>query len=352
MCQKTKAITALTTMLLLAVACNRETIVSGLKEDGESGDAFLVSALMPTCGCISFTNLNEKPSTDIDADSQEASGQIEIVAMLHGTEVGSFVLEPGGEHREKFDWAGSENSDQYRITAYRWTGVRGAQLKPIVDSVIDQSVSVTTEALGIPCRESTCVFGSLGLGNAWNSEAGQEYANSIRGGVNFTNSNRTLSVRSESQTCGCMLLRNVSKPPRIVHLQSTQNGRDVGYLDLEPDGEAAVGFDWGGDSDYDGYSITGALGPAVEDNPGMQPTSPDDPLPYVPTTSREFDPRTAASSPKQIRISDYVVVVGRLDNMECNGDGASDSVANVEVICPFNGLEMDVAYKASKPSEN
>jgi hypothetical protein len=150
---------------LLLAACSRDPDLPAVRYDA-TDSAILVAALMPACGCLSLANIRDEAG-GLEPDG---SGGIEVVASLEGKETGTIVLGSRQEHTEKFDWAGSLNSDRYQIVAYarRPDGSRGERLRQI-----SRNVRFSQRALvSHPCQEPVCAFGPLALSSVVN-ERGQ-----------------------------------------------------------------------------------------------------------------------------------------------------------------------------------
>ncbi len=310
-----RQIMALWTIVVLLASCNRDTILHGVSYS-EDREKIEISSVMPRCGCVSLVkNSDEHPS-------------IVLKSSLHGDPLGTVVLQK--EERVQFDWADSDNVDRYDIRAYTDSD---ELLTPIEDYV------TFGEVTQLSCRESLCVFGTLALNQAWTTAGvGQGEQVPVRG-VNFTRKGQVLAVSSSTGQCGCMLLRNVSQPPVSILLISQHHRRRIGSLVLKPDEDVAIGFDWGGDIAEDQYSI---IGREVLDANGNGEA---DPATRAPMESGADPSMALTQGLMTLQLTDYMAVVGRLDEMECNkmsvaGTVPSTSGGTEELICSYGTLQL------------
>lgn len=336
-------------LLMIFVGCGpSEQLYHDARYTPEGGEIEL-SALMPGCGCITLAST---PAV--------GNEEIELVARLEGTEVGSMVLSPQKPQRVRYDWAGASNEDRYRIAAYRRvTGSDGtkqrseAPLVPIGDYVFKGGVVESN------CRDSLCTFGLLHMDQALNANIGQNEVDVRQRGVDYTSGGQQLSVASSPLTCGCMAVQNVSPQSGAVHIRASLGGEDRGIITLPwtatagPQPIMLVGFDWAGTFSEDLYvlSVAGLGDRTSTESPGQM--------------SGTFFTQTS------LRARDYINVIGQIDQLQCSDQGsvmwlptkspdvgtgavstaaAVDVPSEVPIVCPFGTIRMNkMAPTIAKP---
>ena len=293
--------------LSLASCLNSDTIFHGATFT-RNGEMLTMASLMPSCACATISsNRSKHPGDDI-----------QLVARLHGIEVGQTVLRPKAPIRFQFDWAGLSNADVYEVSAYTLNkGQRGQQLVPLKDHIALESEVVQT-----PCGSNSCSFGPLHLNLAWAEQQGQGAADTYDVGVTMINGGLSLVANTIPGMCGCMLLRNTTDTP--VQLRSRLHGHERGQLVFPPREVMTIGFDFAGDNPDDAYVIEGTLTP----------------IPKGPDSKGELD---ISSAPALLTLSEYLVLVAEFRGVECShgADAVRVEVNGTAAMCPFGALNMN-----------
>lgn len=308
-----------------------------------------LAALMPGCGCVTLASTGAAGGADI-----------EVVARLEGTEVGSMVLSPQKPERVRYDWAGASNEDRYRIAAYRRVQASDGTMQRSQDPLVPIGNYVAKGGVvESNCRDSMCTFGLLHMDQALNANIGQNEVDVRQRGVDYTSGGQQLSVASSPMTCGCMAVQNVSPQSGPVHIRATLGGEDRGIITLPwtvtdgPQPIMLVGFDWAGAFSEDLYVLSVAgLGDRIStESPGQM--------------SGTFFTQTS------LRARDYINVIGQIDQLQCSDEGsvmwlptkspdvgtggsadapAVDVPSEVPIVCPFGTIRMNkMAPTIAKP---
>jgi hypothetical protein len=285
-----------------------------------------IASLMPSCGCMTVHNL----ATD---------APIELVSSLHTTELGTHRLNANQETRVGFDWGGPDNDDSYTLEAYRLEpdgrgGMARAKtpLTPIFDFVETSAIT------DVDCKKMDCPFGTLAMDRVINSPTAGGQPVIRRTGVDYASDGQQISAASSPNSCGCMLLSNISPDKQAVTLRSTFHASNEGSMEIAWDPAATrqavalVGFDWAGTEEEDRYLLS-----AIGANDG---------------TALKNDRST-----RQLRVQDFVQIVGRMDQLECSAEGAvlrlpapagmpiapgeTAPPTQIAVTCPFGSLSMN-----------
>jgi hypothetical protein len=126
--------------LVLTAGCRYQNIWSGAEFESR-GQFIRLAADEPLCGCLRVTNHSDR--------------DILLRSLLQGEELGRMTLAKGASLDVRFDWAGPEGTDIYRIEGWDRPGAR-VQL----DSVM------TIDDNGWPwraCSQATCAYGLLAM---------------------------------------------------------------------------------------------------------------------------------------------------------------------------------------------
>ncbi len=359
---------ATTIVLVLALAnasCNRVRILHGYRFSSD-GTTLLIASRLPSCGCITLAKTERR-------DKTEDEMPLVLVSHLFGEERGQYVLEKNQPVRVRFDWAGPQSGNAYRITAhFPKVDNAGKIIEPIqprdegVAPLQDYLYVDPTSVVESSCSEQVCSFQTLGMNRAFTAQLGQNEVEQRRRGVNLTRGGQALELSArasdpragfdESYHCGCVTLRNTSAGVD-VELQAMLHGREIGRLTLPyregaNPGQRLVAFDAAGSLGDDVYVITAlAVTPASQDetvaastgqsssspprtqtgvDQGVQQGGTPGPAPKmlsVPpeTTAARTAPRPgiAPVSESALVLADYVTVIGFIDSVRCTPQGTA-----------------------------
>ncbi|MBM3807734.1 MAG: hypothetical protein FJW22_06005 [Acidimicrobiia bacterium] len=309
--------------LLATGGCgNTEIIVSG-HEFLNSG-SMKVSALGPTCGCLSLRNHSPR--------------EIMLESTFYGVPLGTVLLAPQEQTRVLFDWAGAENQDFYLIDAYAVDDQqrRGGKLK------MSELVSQYAPFVETQCDDQTCQFGGLAMNRVIEDAEELEQEHPTRG-IEFTS---VIAASAPLDECGCLMLTNFSA--HDLTIRATLHGTQTGQMDLSAGVTVPISFDWAGTLDNDAYIID-AVDVRTPGDPPLAANSPAN-APGAATS-----PTDRPGSAMTVRLKDYVKIDGTLVNMTCAADFAefvnhrTPNLTEAMVRCPWkpgnsNGLGMRVAY--------
>jgi hypothetical protein len=129
-----------------AASCRAESVWAGVEFEEDTG-AIKVSSEEPLCACFSVENISGR--------------EIALESTFHQTELGKHPLKPGEQTTVKFDWAGHDSEDIYRIYALEADGSRVP-----ASSVL----KLGKRSRWQECGETACSFGDLKLSVGLNSE--------------------------------------------------------------------------------------------------------------------------------------------------------------------------------------
>lgn len=337
---------AVAACLLLATAtCARSERIQYGVEPIEGGMKLRVSSL-GSCGCVSFGNKTNEFPPDYDPKPGEKPPEgypVMLIAAFRQAELGRLFLDAERSIRVRFDWAGPDGDDFYELSAVRRDPTTGQVVAAKITDVINVG-----EVTASSCSDQTCEFGALKMNRAATAPAGQDEAEISTRGVNFTKGDEVLEVSATRETCGCLVVRNIS-PDEDVFLRSTLHGSVVGGLELRRagarpaaaqgtppgGGQAAaatgsgpmyedryIGFDWAGDLAQDVYVINAyGVGQVATLEPGNAspavPLEPPVPSKVVRSTAAATTP-TVESRDRTLKIRTYVSVVGQMNGMQCS----------------------------------
>lgn len=294
----------------------KETLFHGV---APSADAtyFDLASLMPGCGCVTMRNIASMP--------------VEMVGTHHVTEVGALVMTPGAETRFGFDWAGGANDDTYSVEAYplepdgKGGMRRGAKpLVPVTDYLLPTWETQTD------CKRMDCPFGAMGMNRMVHASTAGGQAIDRRFGVDYTAGGSQIAAKSTANSCGCMVMSNISLDKAAVTVRASLHSRSTGVMELPWEDGAdrqplvLVGFDWAGAEEEDRYLLT-----AVD------------------------------RATRQLRVQDFVHIVGQMDQLECSAEGAvlrlpappgAEVTTQSTVTCPFGRLAMNEQFSKPAPA--
>ena len=275
-----------TVVLVTAIGCqpvgvNRQSYFHGAAFTGD-GQYLEAAALSPGCACVTLRNTR--------------SDSIRLRSELYALPLGEIVLNGGAQARFRFDWAGAEDSDRYRISTYTsdTTILPARDTLELVGPVIESS-----------CVEAPCQFGGLSMDYAFTAPAAADDNPQGEAYVRFANGGRVLEVASESKNdgCGCVVLENTGAEPYT--LRASYQGTTRGSAISGAQGDLIyVGFDWAGPLDEDVYTLSAH--------------SSDMPLLDVDALSNP----TAEPTTRQLTASDYVRVIAVLSHLRCGPESA------------------------------
>ncbi len=127
--------------VVMLAGCRYQTVWSGAEYD-HSGQNIRLAADEPLCGCLVLKNVADR--------------DLMLRSMLHGNELGSQVLPRSTTLTVRFDWAGPNGQDIYRLEGFDSQGQR-----------VNLHELTTIEDNGWPWRvctsESMCPLGTLAM---------------------------------------------------------------------------------------------------------------------------------------------------------------------------------------------
>ena len=135
-----------------AIGVNRQQYFQGVAYT-EGGEYMEAASLSPVCGCVTLMNTRDEAVT--------------LKSELHDVSLGSVLLTPQGSERSqirvRFDWAGAEARDRYRISAS--TGVEpGDSGRRVPASGAFAQIGPVTQS---SCTDALCQFGALNMSYAY-----------------------------------------------------------------------------------------------------------------------------------------------------------------------------------------
>ncbi len=362
---------AATATIVFAGSCaTRLPVQHGLRLSS-NGNVVVAASLMSSCECATIHNKSDR--------------KIRLVAFHRQIQRGTpLEIEPGKNRQVAFDWAGSGDLDHYELfvrdviaPAPGKPDENKEPERPVTDGIAAADrVEIVGEPLQVSCDDSppgsACSpDGPLQLNAALRRSNSPDGSGHLQGTVAFASDGQALNLSANAANvsslsedssgnlssdagkqrnrCSCVVLQAIQP----VNLRAMLHGAEIGQVLLPAGQNVPFGLDSAGSRSTDYYTVQALPASGVVYNRYTG----------VGQTANSPGATSGSSDQKNLRIRDYVSVVGKFDLMNCTATGAETNVfvperVNDEVkykpfplYCPFT-LNMNKATPILADAKN